>query len=432
MENKTHYKQLKFESLKNMGFWDLYAYDKSVINAHFPVVKMNEVLKLRKDFFTIDDNENYKLCRVQLHGKGVVLRDTVKGKDIKTKKQQRCKPNDFLVAEIDAKVGGYGIVPDFLEDAIVSGHYFLFEINKEKLLPDFLSILVKCDGFSKQVKATGSTNYAAIRPYHVLDYKIPLPSIENQIKIVAAYQHKIKLAEQQELKYLALEHEIEEYLSSELGIISKKKSTPKKGLQFYSFKNTQRWDFWNESIEYHKQTYELIRLSSLISIQSGRFLPKSAQKKGSYIIYGGNGKTGEHSEFIYEGKRLLIGRVGEYCGNVHLIEGKYWITDNAFKVDKISEKVTYEYLELALTALNLNNFKVLSAQPSISQGAVLALSIPVPSTEIQNKIVKHIYELKIQVISLKQQSEQNRNLALQDFENEIFKIQNHATKEAIH
>lgn len=91
----------------------------------------------------------------------------------------------MLVAEIDAKLGGFGIVPDDLEGAIVSSHYFLFEINELKLNRKFLSFYLQTPGFQDQVTARGSTNYAAIRPRHVLDYTIPLPPLEEQNRIVA-------------------------------------------------------------------------------------------------------------------------------------------------------------------------------------------------------------------------------------------------------
>ena len=46
---------------------------------------------------------------------GIVLRDEVTGALIKTKSQQVCRAGEFLVAEIDAKVGGFGIVPEALD-----------------------------------------------------------------------------------------------------------------------------------------------------------------------------------------------------------------------------------------------------------------------------------------------------------------------------
>ncbi len=91
----------------------------------WPVVPLADVLRHRKEFITIDDIQRYKRCRVQLHAKGVLLRDIISGADIKTKKQQVCRAGEFLVAEIDAKMGGFGLVPAELDGAVVSSHYFL-------------------------------------------------------------------------------------------------------------------------------------------------------------------------------------------------------------------------------------------------------------------------------------------------------------------
>jgi type I restriction enzyme S subunit len=152
---------------------------------NWPTVSLGEVLTHRKEFITIEDTHSYKRCRVQLHAQGIVLRDTVLGAEIKTKKQQVCRADEFLVAEIDAKHGGYGIVPNELEGAVVSSHYFLFGVQTAKLERGFLAYYLRTPAFAEQVAAQGSTNYAAIRPSHVLGYTIPLPPVEEQRRIVA-------------------------------------------------------------------------------------------------------------------------------------------------------------------------------------------------------------------------------------------------------
>jgi type I restriction enzyme S subunit len=150
----------------------------------WPLVPLGDVLTQRKEFIQISDSLKYKRCRVQLHAQGIVLRDEVPGIEIKTKAQQVCREDEFLVAEIDAKVGGFGIVPSGLEGAIVSSHYFLFAADPSVLDVRFLDYYIKTAAFRDQVTAQGSTNYAAIRPSHVLAYIMPLPSLEEQRRIV--------------------------------------------------------------------------------------------------------------------------------------------------------------------------------------------------------------------------------------------------------
>jgi len=243
MQEINEFKYLKFASLDKTVFWDFDTlYNKDVIHSTFPIVKLSEIIVQRKGFITIDDNEIYRRCRVQIQGKGVVLRDEIIGKEIKTKKQQVCKTDDFLVAEIDAKVGGFGIVSQELQNSIVSGHYFLFEINKNLLLPEFLAKLVKHDGFLKQVKSTGSTNYSAIRPYHVLGYKIPLPTLKDQETLISNYNAKIKEANLLKKRASELEEEIEDFLFESLGISKKSLNVSKnRSLQLIDFNVVREW-----------------------------------------------------------------------------------------------------------------------------------------------------------------------------------------------
>ena len=149
----------------------------------FALTPLGEVLRHRKGSITIDDLISYKLCRVQLHRRGVVLRQHLKGAEIRTKSQQVCRGGDFLIAEMDAKVGGYGFVPAELDGAIVSSHYFLFEVDETKLFPPFLEVVSQAEIIQQQIVAKGSTNYASVRPSNVLSWKIPLPDLETQKRI---------------------------------------------------------------------------------------------------------------------------------------------------------------------------------------------------------------------------------------------------------
>jgi type I restriction enzyme S subunit len=163
----------------------------------FPTAKFASFLNHRKQFIQIEDTQQYKRARVRLHWQGIILRDELEGAQIKTKDQQIARQGELLVAEIDAKVGGVGIVPGELDGAIVSSHYFLFEIDESKCLRPWLDWFIRSDGLGDQFAARGSTNYAAIRPHHVLNCDIPLPPVSEQRRIVSRVEElaaRIQLA----------------------------------------------------------------------------------------------------------------------------------------------------------------------------------------------------------------------------------------------
>lgn len=153
----------------------------------FPKVELGKLITLQNGFIEIEDNKEYKLVTCKLHGQGVVFRESVFGRDIKTKKQQVVKTNQLLVAEIDAKNGGYGVISAECDGAIVSSHYYIYSINQGELLPEYLSLVLTNKNIEEQVIAyvRGATSYAAIRPTDFLNIRIPLPDLEVQREIVA-------------------------------------------------------------------------------------------------------------------------------------------------------------------------------------------------------------------------------------------------------
>ena len=104
-------------------------------------------------------------------------RERLRGSQIKTKQQQAIRHNQLLVAEIDAKMGAFGMVPRELEGSIVSGHYFLYDIDSAQVLPEFLECFIASGLLTEEIQkdVQGALNYAAIRPYHVLEVWIPVP-----------------------------------------------------------------------------------------------------------------------------------------------------------------------------------------------------------------------------------------------------------------
>ncbi|MBL3559487.1 restriction endonuclease subunit S [Rhodovulum sulfidophilum] len=112
---------------------------------------------------------------------------------------------------------------------------------------------------------------------------------------------------------------------------------------------------------------------------------------GAYEVWGGNGLMGYSGHYNVDGDYIVIGRVGAYCGNIRLAQGKRWISDNAL-ILRISGQVSSRYLAQALHAADLNRLNESNAQPLITGGKVSNLSFPYPPIDEQEAIVDHIVD----------------------------------------
>lgn len=148
-------------------------------------------------------------------------------------------------------------------------------------------------------------------------------------------------------------------------------------------------DHYRPHIPIHPD-WPIIPLSELIKLSSGDFLSAEMRKDGPFPVYGGNGVNGHHSEFLFESPTVVIGRVGAYCGAVHLTEPKSWVTDNALYVKELLKPIDLTFLALSLRAINLNQYAKVGGQPSISQSIVLERGLPFPDLATQQDIVAEI------------------------------------------
>ncbi|MDQ3712988.1 MAG: restriction endonuclease subunit S [Acidobacteriota bacterium] len=166
-------------------------------------------------------------------------------------------------------------------------------------------------------------------------------------------------------------------------------------------------------------------LGELIKVKSGAFLPeKSFGKTGNIPVYGGNGISGYHDEYMFDRPMLVIGRVGVYCGAIHLTRAFSWITDNALYISEKSGDLNETYLFYALKQANLNQYAGRFAQPLVSGSRIYPVSIVVPPMNLQNKfaeIIEKIKSLEIKNIDASKKSENLfQSLQQRAFKGELF------------
>ncbi len=135
--------------------------------------------------------------------------------------------------------------------------------------------------------------------------------------------------------------------------------------------------------------WEKCNVGRILQISSGDALPSHAMTAGGTIpVYGGNGVTGHHDQANVSRASLVMGRVGFYCGCVHLTPDRAWVTDNAFVVSYPDECFDQRFLYWLLlrTGRVVRRDGGATAQPVISGKKLYPLLIWLPPLEEQRRI----------------------------------------------
>ncbi|MEY2342766.1 restriction endonuclease subunit S [Acidithiobacillus sp. IBUN Pt1247-S3] len=132
--------------------------------------------------------------------------------------------------------------------------------------------------------------------------------------------------------------------------------------------------------------WDVTKLKRLASLQSGDFITGvSIQENGVYPVYGGNGLRGYCDTFTHDGFYALVGRQGALCGNVNYADGKFWASEHAVVVSPY-QPTSVLWLGELLSAMNLGQYSISSAQPGLSVERIGDLRIPIPP-EIERRSI---------------------------------------------
>ena len=129
-----------------------------------------------------------------------------------------------------------------------------------------------------------------------------------------------------------------------------------------------------------------IKLGDVIDFKNGKSIKKS---DGVIPIYGGNGILGYTNKSNFS-HTIVVGRVGAYCGSIHVEENLCWVSDNAIAgVPKEGQDLTYLYY--VLKSLNLNSKQIGSSQPLITQSMLKDMVVDIEiNIENQKRIANSI------------------------------------------
>ncbi|POC22749.1 restriction endonuclease subunit S [Vibrio vulnificus] len=137
------------------------------------------------------DNELYQLVTVKRRNEGVVPRSVVKGKNILVKNYFAIKAGDFLISKRQVVHGANGIVPESLDNAVVSNEYLVVTDN-QKITAKFWSTISKRPEIKKLYFISSYGVDIEKLVFDIADWKersILIPELNEQQKITDFFQN---------------------------------------------------------------------------------------------------------------------------------------------------------------------------------------------------------------------------------------------------
>lgn len=445
------YKFLHFANLKDIPNWSVQYADEEDLGftKKYPMARIGSFLVRRKEAIDIQDGIIYKRVTVSTKGGNITIRDQKDGKMIGTKKQFVIHEGQFLLSKIDARNGAYGVVPAIAEGAIITGNFWTYDVDYEIINPQFLTLVTKTQQFLDfaEKSSNGTTNRHYLQENAFLNQQIPLPSIDEQEKILEKYYALIDKAHICEQEVKEKEKKLLHHWLETLGIdISLNEKVASDSLSFTNLSSLYQWgvDFIvkQKRQKGFSRYYKCCRIMDLCKIGSG-----GTPSRGHREYYKGNipwVKTGEldnnilsdteekitpeamsnSSAKLYPKGCIIIAMYGATIGKTAKL-GIEATTNQACAVlhDFDDALINVDYLWYYLQT-QTNKFKELAyggAQPNINAGIVSEYLVPLPTLDIQESIVKHTQQIKAEIIKLSSNATKERCEAINLIQKLLFK-----------
>ncbi|WP_322927003.1 restriction endonuclease subunit S [Chryseobacterium sp. MHB01] len=425
--------------------------DKVLYKEGFKLEPIGNLIIRNREKEILEDDKAYKQVTIKLYGKGVVQRgdELIFGKDIGTKNQFRVSEGQFIMSKIDARNGAFGIVPAELEGAITTQDFLSYNINREKILPEFFNLITGTKHFAElcQKASSGTTGRQRVDEKAFLGFRIPVPDKDIQKKLVEGYFIRIRKSD----KYIkSSEKSILKSDETFLNLLDLKqlnKVYKNKKFQIFNFKDFGRWDVFSLDNTIYaslkKSKFEVKSLGQAFLFTRRKWSPKlETEKYISYIEIGdvdpirgivNSTKTetrkapSRASQLVFEND-LIIGTTRPYLKKFAIVSAEFHnqVCSSGFSVVAPNENYNLEYLRMFLISEygieQLKNNMSGALYPAITLSKLQDILIPFPPLSVQNEIVEKVnFELK-DVVTSQKLAEKEQELANREFESAIFNI----------
>lgn len=158
----------------------------------------------------------YRQVGVRLWGQGAYERESIDGSQTKYTTLSRIESGDIIVNKIWARNGSVAVVTNELAGCFGSGEFPTFAPDRNKLEPKWFHWMTKTRWFWEacDVKSQGTSGKNRIRPEKFLEIEIPLPSLQEQRRILARIDAVVTKIDEVERIRRSIETDVDRLLLS--------------------------------------------------------------------------------------------------------------------------------------------------------------------------------------------------------------------------
>lgn len=416
----------------------------------YPMMRIGEFLKRNKTAVTIEDDKTYKRATIKVRNGGILLRDEEIGSKIGTKNQFLISKGQFLLSKIDARNGAFGVVPEVLDGGIITGNFWTFDVDYNIINPHYLALLTTTEAFVQfcEQASNGTTNRHYLQEPLFLNIKVPVPSLEEQDKLVEEYNKQLAIAADAELLAIKKHRNINSLLFSELGVKISKDNVLN-GLSTVAFSALDRWDIaYLQNTAKYTAKYKSLRFENCIEHFMKGFDGKSLRMETYKTPMRNFHYIGmEHIEKatgqlidapIVKGSQIKSQTVtipnGYFIyGKLRPYLNKYWynntnwdniVCSSELFVFRIKDSINTRFFEVVLGSdiiqEQIADLTSGARMPRITEEVFMNIQIPIPPMDIQKSLVDQIDKITKEIKELKNSALQKRATALKNFETQIF------------
>src|SRR5258708_1729207 len=180
------------------------------MNSSFPMVPLGEILVPINRPESVDLEKKYSILGAHWYAKGLYIKDIKLGSEIQAAKVYRVEEGDFVYNRLFAWKGSFAIASEEDQGCYVSNEFPCFKVKQDRIDGQYVwKYFSKSSDWNEALDLSSGgtpTSRNRLKEEKLLEMKIPLPSVEEQHRIVARIEElAAKIEEARGLRRNAVE-----------------------------------------------------------------------------------------------------------------------------------------------------------------------------------------------------------------------------------